>query len=69
MSQAIEKMVDPPTLARQLLHTTVTAWPNERSTMAAPHFGQFSAFDCGFGGPESGGVTALITTPQNCGDF
>src|SRR5213078_1508467 len=28
----------------QLAHTTVSAWPNERSTMAAPHFGQFSAF-------------------------
>src|SRR5260370_25099864 len=43
----------------QLPHPTVAAWPNERSVMAAPHFGQFNAFACGFGGPESGGVAAL----------
>src|SRR5260370_995374 len=43
----------------QLPHTTVAAWPNERSVMAAPHFGQFNAFACGFGGPESGGGAAL----------
>src|SRR5713226_1324593 len=53
----------------QLAHTTVSAWPNERSTMAAPHFGQFSAFACGLGGPESGGVPALITSPRNYADF
>src|SRR5467141_3572223 len=53
----------------QLPHTTVSAWPNERSAMAAPHFGQFSAFACGFGGPESRGVPALITSPRDCADF
>src|SRR5260370_6438166 len=53
----------------QLPHTTVTAWPNECSVMAAPHFGQFSAFACGLGGPDSGGVLALITNPRNCADF
>src|SRR5437879_8652264 len=42
----------------QLPHTTVSACPNERSVMAAPHFGQFSAFACGFGGPDSGGAPA-----------
>src|SRR6266481_4355430 len=53
----------------QLAQTTVWAWPNERSTMAAPHLGQFRPFACGFGGPESGGTPALITSPRNCGDF
>src|SRR6202158_1096590 len=56
-------------IERQLPHTTVSAWPNERSVMAAPHFGQFSAFTYSFGGPESGGVPALITSPRNCADF
>src|SRR2546430_12729988 len=49
----------------QLPHTTVSACPNERSVMAAPHFGQFSAFACGFGGPDSGGAPAPITSPRN----
>src|ERR1700730_19396747 len=56
-------------IERQLPHTTVSACPNERSVMAAPHFGQFSAFACGFGGPETGGVPALIASPRNCADF
>src|SRR6266403_2123073 len=53
----------------QLPQTTVSACPNERSVMAAPHFGQFSAFACGFGGPESGGMPAPITSPRSCADF
>src|SRR5260370_36415074 len=53
----------------QLPHTTVSACPNERSVMAAPHLGQFSAFAWGFGGPESGGVPAPIPSPRNCAGF
>jgi hypothetical protein len=37
--------------------------------IAAPQCGQFKAFACGFGGFESGGVPALITSPRNFEDF
>src|SRR6266481_433271 len=53
----------------QLPQTTVSACPYERSVMAAPHLGQFSAFACGFGDPESGGAPAPITSPRNYADF
>src|SRR6267154_743418 len=53
----------------QLPQTTVSACPKERSVMAAPHFGQFSALACGFAGPDRGGAPALITSPRNCADF